>query len=106
MKKFGWNSEEELNEAVVGKVVYEPYSPQKVFFVISIECVPSVGCEPGNFTLTRVYAIDAKGDVVNLGGTVGSLEELIADHKKKISTHETRLAKMMEFGKTWLKTKK
>ena len=101
MKTFGWDSEEELRGAIIGKVVYEPYSPQKVFFVTEVECIP----DGNHFTLTRVYAINTKGVVTNLGGMVGSLERLIEDHRKKISTHEARLKKMMEFGKAWMEEK-
>ena len=103
MKTFGWDSEEELRAAIIGKVVYEPYSPQKAFFVINIECQR----EPyGSFSLTRVYGVSDKGVVTNLGGVVGSLERLIADHRKKISTHEVRLKKMTEFGRAWMESKK
>ena len=74
----------------VGHIVYEPYMPQKYGKVIDVKLYVAGSNRP-----LPGYTVRWKDGTENVVMCyhLKSLEELIADHEKKLAGHKKRLAK-------------
>lgn len=83
----------------IGDVVYESYSPNNPGIVLKVKPPPNVDYVPslvrGNTLVVKFYSGKIKEvDALYLA----DFRALIEDHKKKVRTHEAKLA-MLEMGR-------